>query len=124
MTMLEACEKSIAHWERMRDYTRQRNDYMYPIDGMRYDIGEYPGAEYCDLCLKYTDGWGIIDCYKCPIVLSGQESCKKETSAYFKTTHPVATPFMAFQDFADNVDKYMLPCLRKALQWCKDNEAA
>jgi hypothetical protein len=122
MTRIEACEKSIARWEKMRDYSRQENgNSKLSFDIMLKDIGEIPSATYYGLCSICTEELGGVNCGICPIVFSGQLMCGCRESAYRKTI-PHAS--ITFNDFADNVDKYMLPCLRKALQWCKENETA
>lgn len=72
MTEKQAIEKSIAHWKRMIEWVKTKDQKTLPYIEEMYDsIGEYWGGGFCALCSKYYYYNYENVCPKCPLDKKG-----------------------------------------------------
>ena len=65
--LIQAIKSSIAHWERMQDLSKIKNqESSVSFCSMKRDIGETPNGENCALCgyFKFNIN-GISACFRC-----------------------------------------------------------
>lgn len=117
-SLLLASEQSLEHWKELVEGIKKLIETKiipkngYPRDyalRIREILGQTWLALSCELC-KVMDGI----CQKCPLTLIN-DYCQVGGSSW-----EVTAGSKTFTEFLDNAEKFMIPALEKAIEYCKE----